>query len=160
MEDPLSQLEPGRGIAVHLSNGQICRGQVGGLRGPWLHLTAESGGVLVNLTQVTAIVLDAASAPEAMIDIARPKPRSKDEPIRAGSKALGRAWADAELKALADAFLDGLQDGELAERFHRSRSQITELHQAFECARGNLVEDQLRPVARTWVARWRKALAP
>ena len=160
MDDPLAQLEPGRGVAVHLTNGQICRGSVSGLRGPWLHLAADSGGVLVNLTQVTAIVLDAAGAPEALIDIARPKPRSKDEPIRAGSKALGRAWTDAELKSLADAFLDGLHDGELAERFHRSRTQITELHQAFECARGNLVEDQLRPVARTWVARWRKALAP
>lgn len=160
MEDPLSQLAPGRGVAVHLNNGQICRGQVSGLRGPWLHLAADSGGVLVNLTQASAIVLDAAAAPEAVIDAPRPKPRSKEDPIRAGSRALGRAWTDAELKALADAFLDGHHDGELAERFSRSRSQITDMHQAFECARGNIVEDQLRPVATTWVARWRKALTP
>jgi hypothetical protein len=60
--------------------------------------------------------------------------------------------------AIAYAYLDGIEDGDLAQRFSRSRGQIKELRQAFECARGNLVEDQISPIAATWVARWRKAL--
>ncbi len=94
----------------------------------------------------------------AFVEVAKPKPSSKDAPIRAGGKALGRAWLDEDLKTLADAYLDAVEDGDLALRFNRSRGQIKELRQAFECARGNLVEDQISPIAATWVARWRKAL--
>jgi hypothetical protein len=78
--------------------------------------------------------------------------------MRVGAKALGRAWLDEDLKTLADAYLDGVEDGELSQRLNRARSQIRELRQAFECARGNLIEDQISPIAATWVARWRKAL--
>jgi hypothetical protein len=47
----------------------------------------------------------------------------------------------------------------LAERFGRTRGQITLLRQGFECARGNIADDAIPPVAQTWVARWRKVLA-
>jgi hypothetical protein len=114
--------------------------------------------VLVNLTHACALVLDTKEAPVPFVEIAKPKPSSKDNPIRVGAKALGRAWLDEDLKTLADAYLDGVEDGELSQRLNRARSQIRELRQAFECARGNLIEDQISPIAATWVARWRKAL--
>ncbi len=160
MDDPLSQLIPGRSITAHLNNGQVVRGIVTGMRGGWLSLGGADGGnaVLINLVHAGALVLDTKPAPAALIEVAKPKPQSKDAPIRAGGKALGRAWLDEDLKALADAYLDGAEDGDLAQRFNRSRGQIKELRQAFECARGNLVEDQISPIAATWVARWRKAL--
>jgi hypothetical protein len=162
MDDPLSHLIPGRSVTAHLNNGQVVRGTVTGLRGGWLSLAGGnpdgSGAVLVNLAHAGALVLDSKAAPTAMIEVAKPKPQSKEAPVRAGGKALGRAWLDEDLKALADAYLDGAEDGDLAQRFNRSRGQIKELRQAFECARGNLVEDQISPVAATWVARWRKAL--
>ncbi len=75
------------------------------------------------------------------------------------SQAPGSPWSDAELKRLADAFLDGHEDGELAERHKRARPAIKQLRQGFECARGNLVEDQISSVAATWVSRWRRVLA-
>ena len=105
-----------------------------------------------------ATMRSGSTAPAPFVEVARPKPASKDAPIRAGGKALGRAWLDEDLKALADAYLDGAEDGDLAQRFNRSRGQVRELRQAFECARGNRVEDQISPIAATWVARWRKAL--
>ena len=73
--------------------------------------------------------------------------------------ALYKAGREDDLRALADAFLDNISDTELAMRHHRTKSAIKEMHQGFECARGNLVEDQISPVAQTWVARWRKLLA-
>ncbi len=160
MDDPLSQLIPGRSLSAHLTNGQVVRGTITGLRGGWLSLGAPSGegAVLVNLAHASALILDTKPAPVAFVEVAKPKPSSKDAPIRAGGKALGRAWLDEDLKTLADAYLDAVEDGDLALRFNRSRGQIKELRQAFECARGNLVEDQISPIAATWVARWRKAL--
>jgi hypothetical protein len=161
MDDPLSQLIPGRSITAHLTNGQVVRGLISGLRGGWLSLIGTKDGdspVLINLAHASALVLDAKAAPAPFVEVTKPKPASKEAPIRAGGKALGRAWLDEDLKALADAYLDGIEDGDLAQRFSRSRGQIKELRQAFECARGNLVEDQISPIAATWVARWRKAL--
>ncbi len=158
MDDPLSQLIPGRSLSAHLTNGQVVRGTITGLRGGWLSLGDGTKSVLVNLALASALVLDTNPAPAPFIEVAKPKPASKDTPIRAGGKALGRAWLDEDLKSLADAYLDGGEDGDLAQRLNRSRGQIKELRQAFECARGNLVEDQISPIAATWVARWRKAL--
>jgi hypothetical protein len=161
MDDPLSQLIPGRSVTAHLTNGQVVRGLISGLRGGWISLIGTNDGdspVLINLAHASALVLDAKAAPAPFVEVTKPKPTSKDAPIRAGGKALGRAWLDEDLKTLADAYLDGAEDGELAQRFNRSRGQIKELRQAFECARGNLVEEQISPIAATWVARWRKAL--
>ena len=159
MDDPLSQLAPGRTVTVHLIGGQVVRGQVASLRGGWLHVANEPSGALINLMQAATIALDSHVAPSSVTDAPRPRPESKDRPQRAAGTALGRAWLDEDLRAVADAFLDGSQDGAIAERTHRSRGQISALRQAFECARGNLVEEQISPIAATWVARWRKVLA-
>ncbi len=160
MDDPLSELMPGRHIAAMLSNGQQCRGMITGLRGGWMSLGGSDKTILLNLSQIALITLDAKPAPTLEIDVIKPKPTSKEAPIRAQGKALGRAWLDEDLKKLANAYLDGLEDGDIAQKISRARSQIKELRQAFECARGNLSEDQISPIAVTWVPRWHKALRP
>ena len=159
MTDPLALLEPGRVISVQLATGEVRRGLVMGMGAGWLHLVGDDGVQLVNLAQVALVSLDAQTAAAPMaVDAARPRPMTKDVPIKAGSRAPGRPWQETELKQLSEAYLDGRPDAELAERFHRTRGQIRELRQGFECARGNVVEDQLSMVARTWVGRWRKVL--
>jgi hypothetical protein len=159
MDQPLALLQPGRVVAVQLSDGGIRRGLVMSAGGGWLQLAGDEGLLLVNLAQVAVIALDGQpTAAAGPVDAARPRPQSKDAPFRAGSRAPGRPWQEQDLKQLAEAYLDGRPDAELAERFVRTRGQIKELRQGFECARGNLVDDQLSPAARTWVARWRKVL--
>ncbi len=159
MPDPLMLLEPGRVIAVQLATGEVRRGLIMGVGGGWLHLVGDEGVQLINLGQAALISLDAqAAVAAAPVDAPRPRPMTKDVPIKTGSRAPGRPWQETELKELSEAYLDGRPDAELAERFHRTRGQIKELRQGFECARGNLVDDQISQVARTWVGRWRKVL--
>lgn len=154
--DPLAQLLPGRAVTIYLTSNRVHRGQVGTITDGWLELVGKQTR-LVNLRQVVEILIDAAGDeedPEAL-----PRPRSKDAPTRASAKTPARPWADEDLQAMAHGFLDGVTDSELAERFHRTRSQVTILHQGFECARGNLTDDAIPPAARTWIDRWRKVLA-
>jgi hypothetical protein len=116
---------------------------------------------LVNLDHVVFIDLESPVAmPPEPVDSRLPRPQSKDRPMKVGSRTPGRPWNDADLKALSEGFLDGLPDRLLAERHNRIASQIRDLHQAFECQRGNVPEDQLSPAASTWVDRWRRVLAP
>lgn len=155
--EPLAQLVPGLPVTVYLANNRTHRGQVVAMAGGWLEL---AGGQtrLVNLAQVVEILIDGAAEGDDG-GSALPRPRSKDTPVKAGSRAPGRPWADEDLQALAHGFLDGVTDSVLAERFNRTRPQVTILHQGFECARGNLTDDAIPPAARTWVDRWRKVLA-
>jgi hypothetical protein len=157
---PLAHLTPGRIIAANMANGEQCRGMITEIGEGWLLLGSGEKSVLVNLQQVSSLVLDVKPAPTPVIDAIKPKPASKEAPLKAGQKALGRAWLDEDLQQLADGFLDAQDDVILAQRFSRAKNQIKELRQAFECARGNLVDDQISPIALTWVPRWRKALRP
>ena len=153
---------PGRLVVIRLADGTPVPGRIMACADGWLHLRDLDGEQLINLAQVAGIQLQDGTAEHGQASQdpdALPKPRSKERPVKVGGGAPGRPWTEPELRALADAFLDGAQDGELAERFHRTRSQVTELHRGFECARGNLVEDQISPTAQTWVQRWRRLLA-
>jgi hypothetical protein len=73
-------------------------------------------------------------------------------------RAPGRAWTEEELRRLGEGFIEGTADHALATAFNRTRGQLKELRQGFECARGNLDVDDISPVAATWVARWRRVL--
>lgn len=146
-------------IALRLADGTPIVGRVVVAGDGWLHLRDPDGDHLINLAQVAAIRLQVQPHGEAAPHGGLPRPSSKDQPRKLGARAPGRPWDEVELKALSEAFLDGEGDAELAERFHRTRGQITELHRGFECARGNLVEDQISPAARLWVARWQRVLA-
>jgi hypothetical protein len=161
---PLEHLTLGRPIAASMANGEQCRGVIIEIGEGWLLLGGQGSNgdksVLVNMQHICSLVLDVKPAPTAIIDAPKPKPASKEAPQKTGLKALGRAWLDEDLQQLADAFLDGHDDVILSQRFSRAKNQIKELRQAFECARGNLVDDQVSAIALTWVPRWRKALRP
>jgi hypothetical protein len=156
--DPFAHLTPGRPVTVYLVGNRVHRGQVDGVGNGWLMLKGVPAR-LINLAQVVEIMVEDVPAEAEAPDALLPKPRSKDGPVKAGSRAPGRPWADEDLQGLAHAFLDGGNDSALAERFGRTRGQITLLRQGFECARGNIADDAIPPVAQTWVARWRKVLA-
>jgi hypothetical protein len=159
MDEPLALLTPGTPVAVHLSDGSQHHGLVHVLGGGWMQLIAPAGVLLINLEQVVMVALNGPErAAPSPIDHPRPRPVSKDVPVKVGSRAPGRPWQDGDLKALADGFLEGGTEAALSERFHRTRAQIKLLRQGFECARGTIMEDEINEVARTWIARWRRVL--
>lgn len=119
----------------------------------WLVVDTGQGPLLLNRIQVIAIV-----PPGAAFSVQAQSRPAAATSRRAGRKAPGRKWDNTELRQLADAFLDGEADTAIADRLQRTRSAIKEMHQAFECARGNLTDDQLGPVAVTWVDRWQRVL--
>jgi hypothetical protein len=162
MADLRHFLPPGRRVTVQLAQGPVYRGEVRRTVDGWVLLETEEAQQLINLDHVVVITHEGGAADEDDEEVAEgletlPKPTSAERPTKV-SRAPGRAWRDEDLRALAEAFLDGLQDVELAERFNRAKGQVRELRQGFECARGNLVEDQISAVARTWVDRWRRVL--
>lgn len=152
-------LHPGMRATFVLADGTVFTGEIQWSRKGWAKLGGDQGTTLIQLTQVAVIRPLSALVEESAIDDELPKPRSKEGAELMGPTAPGRAWREEDLRAIADAFLDQATDAELATRHHRTKSAIKELRQGFECARGNLVEEQISPVARTWVQRWRKLLA-
>jgi len=165
MSDLRPFLPPGRRVTAQLVQGPLYRGSVRRVVDGWLLLETESGNVLINLEQVAVISQeqgddDDEASLEGLDDEDKlPKPRSAERPARA-SKVPARPWKEDDLKHLSEAFLDGVDDAELATRFNRTRGQLKELRQGFECARGNLVDDQISETAATWVARWQRLLGP
>jgi len=161
MHELPAPLQLGTTITVLLANGASCQGELEDASPGWLRLRGAAGIQLIQLAQVAVITTGDVHAPAGRIapDGALPRPKSNDIAVKAGSRAPGRAWTDDDLRRLADAFLDQRsKDGELAARFNRARVQIGEMRRGFECARGNLVEDQISPIAATWVGRWRRVL--
>jgi len=158
----MTALPPGlhSGIRVHLSlaNGGAIDGLLEHVQHGWLRVRGDDGVHYVQLTHIACIGLGAEEAASIAdtTDAALPVPKAHQ--TRGNSKAPGRPWADDDLRRLADAFLDQQTDQDLATRHNRTRAAIRELRQGFECARGNLVEDQITPVATTWVPRWRRVL--
>lgn len=148
---PFSVLTPGRTVHLRL-DGEVHSGSVIATANGWIRLSGADGEILVNLAQVAWIRTEGEAPP------ALPKPSPKDIVGKPGSRAPGRPWSDETVRAVVDGFLNDRLDGELAEQHGRTRSQITILHQAWECARGNLPEDQLSPAAQLWVARIRHVM--
>ncbi len=160
MADLGKLLLPGKKIVAQTSQGPVYRGVVRrSLRG-WIVLDAEGGRTFLNLDHLVSVVVMGADDAEDVDEGGLMKPQSLERPRVLTATAPARAWQEDDLKKLATGFLDGEDDAALAEVHHRSRSQIRELRQGFECARGNLVDDQISPVARTWIARWRRVLTP
>jgi hypothetical protein len=151
---PLSFLTPGRAVAIHCG-GNTIEGSVTICANGWLRLSGADGDMLINLAQV-AWVRGIGAASDDAEPADRPgvlRPSSKDIVARSGSKVPGRPWSDDAIRAVVDEFLNDRPDGEIATIHGRTRHQVTVLHQAWECARGNLPEDQLSPAAQLWVER-------
>lgn len=136
----------GTPCTVGLVDGTRLEGVPLAVAGGWLRLEHERGEVVVNLAQVTVV------APPGVLPARR-------ERKRRAPGAPGRPWQDDDLRLLADAFLDGAVDRDLAREFDRTPAIVRQLREAFEAARGELDEDALGEVARSWVPRWRRVLA-
>jgi len=136
-------LPPGRRVSVQLAQGPVYRGAVRRHLG-WLAAARdrdrEAANLLLNLDHVAVITQEPSGEEPGGHLEALPKETLPSRPRQSVqtrvSRAPGRAWKDDDLRTLADAFLDGGEDVDLAGRFNRSRGQIKELRQGFECARG------------------------
>ncbi len=161
MHDLAALIPCDRVVGLTLVDGVILAGRAEMVSSTWLRLVSNSDERLVNVAHVVMIDLNRGRLDPGPqdVDAHLPRPTSKDTPVKVSSKVPARPWTDADLKALADAILEGGQDTQLAERFHRGRSQIRDLRQGFECNRGNLVEDQITPAAVAWIHRWRRVLS-
>jgi hypothetical protein len=162
--DPLRDaLVPGRHVTLHLAGGQRISGLLTAIQSDWVTVMASEGETLVALRGIIAAALPVAppagpDGPSDDRDQPLPRPRSKDVPMQATQRTPGRAWTAPDMAAIAHAFLDGHNDTDIARQHGRTRHQITTLRQAHEVLRGNLAEDLISPVARSWVARLRRAL--
>ena len=148
---PFSVLTPGRTVHLRL-DGEVVSGAVIAIANGWLRLSGADGEILVNLAQVAWIRADGEPAGKL------PVPSPKDVVAKPGSRVPGRPWSVETVRAIIDGFLNDRPDGELAEQHGRTRHQITQLHQAWECARGNIPEDQLAPAVQPWVDRIRSVM--
>lgn len=156
---PLSFLTPGRRVAIACAGTQI-DGTVVACANGWLRLASADGDTLVNLAQIAWLRAGGvpAASSGATDEDELPRPAGKDIVARTGSKAPGRPWSDDAIRSVVDEFLNDRPDGEIAQVHGRTRHQITVLRQAWECARGNLADDQLSPAAQLWVERVRTAM--
>jgi hypothetical protein len=148
---------PGAQVRI-LHPGGEATGLISASRAGWIELQTAEGTSYLAVAQITRVDLLSPPAAEESVtgDDAIPVPRPKPLMPRPGTP--GRPWSDEDLRELAHAFLDGGADGELAERFGRSRHQITTLRQGFDAARGDRTSEDCSPVAQTWIPRFRRAL--
>lgn len=131
-----------------LVDGTRLAGRLRALGADWWSVDTDNGAVVVNPRQVAAVAEGQS--------LATPRAPRRERRARGGSP--GRPWADDELRRLADAFLDGETDKELARDFDRTPAVIKQLRQGFEIARGNLTDDAVGAIARSWVGRWQDVL--
>ncbi len=150
---------PGHTYAFVLSDGSRVQAEVRACAGRWVEAVCDGVGIQLNLNQV---ICYAADALPACLSGAPPRAagaRGKPKRPKTGTSP-GRRWEDDELRLLANAFLDGAVDRDLAREFSRTIAIIKQLRQAFECARGNLDEERVGEVAQSWIPRWRRVLLP
>ncbi len=158
-------LVPGQVVTVRFADGGVFGGELLEVQQGWLRLIDATGTArLANLAHVSLIscgdqVLGEMARPRALGHLPQPTPKDAPSGMPKASRVPGRPWQDDDLKSLSESFLDGADDQTCAQRFNRARSAIRELRQGFECARGNLVEDQISPIAMGWIGRWRKVLS-
>jgi len=143
---------------VLVANGAVLRGALSLLDGGWWRLQGAGGVIDLNPQQVIGVGAPGSWA--AAGGGSAVKEAGGGRAPRTNRGGAGRPWRDEELRLLANAYLDGVTDKELAQEFSRTPAIIKQLRQGFECARGNLVEDQISEVAASWVHRWRRVLAP
>ena len=124
--------------------------------GVWLEIETSDGPVLVSQVQVVAIapmehIWQAAAQGRA----AKRKPAARSGPL-----LVQDFWTEDRLKQLSEAFLDGLTDQYLAEKFKQSKTSIRDLRKAFEAARGTIDDLDVSQPTRVWIKRWQAVLTP
>jgi len=141
-------------VALLLADGTRLSAAIADQRAGWWLLETDEGTVWVQLAHVVLV------GSEAAVPAGGRRGRGGGgSTSRSRSSAPGRPWSDDELRMLADAFLDGAVDKDLAREFGRTPAIVKQLRQGFECARGNLDEERVTEIAASWVPRWRRVLA-
>ena len=152
-------VSPGARIRCHHAHG-VCEGRVRGAGHGWIELAGAASDErrFVQVALLTEIVLlESAVEPAAEDDgPARPAP----VPMGGDVAAHAQAWHDDEIRGVANAFLDGASDSDIARGSGRTRHQITILRHAFDAARGERNPDDCSPAARAWIDRLRRVLRP
>ena len=141
---------------VLLVTGHELIGTVHQRGGVWLEVDTSDGPVLISQVQIVAI------APmEHIWQVATQGRAAKAKPAaRSGPLLVQDFWTEARLKQLSEAFLDGLTDQYLAEKFKQSKTSIRDLRKAFEAARGTIDDLDVSQPTRIWIKRWRTVLTP
>jgi len=150
-------LRPGLRLECILADGTVVTGVIERAAKGWLRVQTSTGPVLVHLTHVALIKPGDAEA--AGIGLGSQEDSSPTRGSSRGAPAASADWSPEQLRALADGLLDGHTDTELAARLGQRKAHIVTLRQAFECARGNMVDDEIPPAARVWISRWREVLS-
>jgi len=141
MPDAWPDLEIGARYRFQLAGGSAVEGALRGLEGDWARLEHARGTVWIARLQIATIG----------------PPRSG---TGAGSGTGGGAteWSESSLRRAAEGFLDGEADSAIAADLDVPRAAVGRLRKAFECARGNLVEDQIPAASAELVPRLRTVL--
>ena len=140
----------GGAYVFELANGRRVSGIVTGRAGDWLHLERSGGPLFVNAAQVVCYQIKGSGSCSGDDDA---------RPARARRCVDPSAWDEADLRRLAEGYLDGHSDAELATICQRPRVEVRRLRRSFEAARGSLDLDRLGDEDRDWVGRWQAVLS-
>jgi hypothetical protein len=176
-ENPLALL-PGATVWVRL-DGLTVIGQWVGMADGWLHLDAVAGPMVLRPEAIAAMGTGTppavspaeprGGAPDAdsnhqrqtkvMTSGSSKKSKKKAGTADATRPAIAPAPDPDTMRRIVGGFLDDQTDVDLAQRFGRPKREIQALRAAFECGRGNVVEDQLSNQAMAWLPALREALS-
>ena len=163
-ENPLG-LAPGADFWLRI-DGLTLTGRWVGVVDGWLHLDAFDGAVVVALASIDAMGVGAPPAavvPAETSKGAGAKQTAKKRPAAAKSEKKAPAITPPPdpdmIRRIVGGFLDDQDDKTLAQRFGIAKREISTLRAAFECGRGNMVEDQLPALAMAWLPVLRDALS-
>ncbi len=154
-------LRPGLRLECILADGTVVSGILERAAKGWLRMQTSTGPILIHLAHVALLKpgdADAAGIGLGAVEDSS-SPRGAQGRAPRGAAAATADWSPEQLRALADGLLDGHSDSELAARLGQRKAHIGSLRQAFECARGNMVDDEIPPAARVWISRWRDVLS-
>ncbi|TVR40373.1 MAG: hypothetical protein EA402_13790 [Planctomycetota bacterium] len=145
-------LQLGHEYQVQLSNGSWVQGRLCARHADWLELQQEAGHYAVARSAIALLILAGRfDAPPAKAP-ARPR-------VAGRGPAEKSPVPDADiLRRVCSGILDGIEGPELRAMSGLGAGELARLRQAFECARGNLMSEDIPPAARAWVEPIRRAL--
>ena len=165
-ENPLG-LTPGAEFWLRV-DGLTLVGRWVGIVDGWMHVDGADGAVVVQQAAVAAMGVGTppsnpeparAGTNQAAGPAKKRKSRSVAEPKESKAPAITPPPDPDMIRRIVSGFLDDQDDKSLAQRFGIAKREISTLRAAFECGRGNMVEDQLPALAVAWLPMLRDALS-
>lgn len=138
-------------LALQLQDGTRLKGTLEMVDGEWLLVDCAGARVAIAKQQIAVLGYEgrlptkgAGSGKKAPASAAAPATAELDETI---------------VRQLLDGFLDGHSIETLMQISGLGKKEVKLWHQAFECARGNLVDDQIPPAARALLPQLRSVFS-